>query len=136
MAISNTSGKVCQGLLGAFLGLTGSGLFVICLGGMLTLGALSLFQLGALLSLGGMGLCLALAGAYWLCGALSGDTAKKSPSPALEDEGSRGSLQENDVFLKKPHTPLVKQPFNRQRNPVKTEEPEPRLRKSASYSLN
>ena len=95
MALLNTLRKVGQGFSGIFLGLTGSWLLVICLGGLLTLGVLSLFHLGVLLSLGCIGICLLVAGACWLYGAISNRASPQSRQRTLgEDEDMAWPLDE------------------------------------------
>jgi hypothetical protein len=65
LSLLHTGGKTLGGL---FLSATGSWLLVVCLGGLLTLGVLSLLHIGILLSLGCIGVCLLVAGACVLYG--------------------------------------------------------------------
>jgi hypothetical protein len=139
MATSKTLQKIAQGLSGAFLGLTGSWLWVICLGGLLTLGVLSTFHVGVLISLGCIGVCLLVAGACLLYGALS-RSVPQSNQQRLEDEREGCSLDAEEGVLKTPGTPTaswkVKLPLHRQRQVGKTDQPEPYSRQSTYPSFD
>jgi|GEM_PF-4193505 len=87
MAISNVLCTAGKALGGIFLSLTGSWLLVVCFGGLLTLGVLSVFHLGALLSLGCIGICLLLTGVCVLCHLIS-TASQKENDHWLEDYDS------------------------------------------------
>jgi hypothetical protein len=93
MAASKVLCTVGKALGGIFLSLTGSWLLVVCLGGLLTLGILSVFHLGVLLSLGCIGLCLLLVGVCVLCHLIS--TSSKEKAHWLEDNAA--TLEETSL---------------------------------------
>ena len=95
MAISKILRTTAKAMGGILLSLMGGWLGVVCVGGLVTLGVLSLFHLGVLLSLGCIGVCLLIAGACILHQLLS--KATSSPA-AIEDHALATKFKEKPVL--------------------------------------
>src|SRR5476649_1021285 len=85
-----TAGKALGGI---FLSLSGSWLLLVCLGGLLSLGMLSVFYLSVLVSLGCIGVCLLVAGVCVLSHVMS-TGSKKEKHPWFEDNSVRPAFEE------------------------------------------